>query len=115
MRVFNEDFYVHSDVLKLHSMFFRKFMDSPDKVVPVYTDPIKYDYKAAIDEVGTEGEVLRWFMIPAFEVCRCVLLFVKDYSITIYRSKSAFDLHEIDRSARTHSRQFSEAKNSVRG
>jgi hypothetical protein len=31
LRVFSTDFHVHSSALKLHSAFFRTFLDSPDK------------------------------------------------------------------------------------
>src|SRR6187402_2341564 len=34
LMVFDEEFHVHSVLLKLHSAFFRKFLDSPDKYPP---------------------------------------------------------------------------------
>jgi len=34
LKIFNVEFHVHSVLLKLHSAFFRKFLDSPDKIVP---------------------------------------------------------------------------------
>ncbi|KAH6711270.1 hypothetical protein BKA61DRAFT_577729 [Leptodontidium sp. MPI-SDFR-AT-0119] len=35
LTVFDQDFHVHSVLLKIHSAFFRKFLDSPDKVPQV--------------------------------------------------------------------------------
>jgi hypothetical protein len=63
LRVFDFEFHVHSVLLKLHSAFFRKFLDSPDKtdlqsagnletpsaVVNFYTGNFKYDWVTEVD------------------------------------------------------------------
>ncbi len=33
LKVFDQEFLVHSPILKIHSAFFNKFLDSPDKSV----------------------------------------------------------------------------------
>jgi len=38
MKVFDVEFHVHSTLLKLHSAFFRKFLDSADKVTSASTN-----------------------------------------------------------------------------
>jgi len=50
--VFDQGFHVHSTVLKLHSAFFRKFLDSPDKVNATTTKNFKYYWVTKVDEDG---------------------------------------------------------------
>jgi hypothetical protein len=64
LRVFNTDFYVHSTMLKLHSAFFFKFLDSPDKppTGPVGPRDFKYKWITKIDEDGS------WSLVDARSV-----------------------------------------------
>ncbi len=50
-----QEFQVHSVILKLHSAFFRKFLDSPDKEAAPASSPFKYDYVSVIDTDGFAG------------------------------------------------------------
>ncbi|TVY89682.1 hypothetical protein LAWI1_G003079, partial [Lachnellula willkommii] len=55
LRVFYQDFYVHSSILKKHSAFFRAFLDSSDKALSG-TSPntkYKYDWTSHVDKDGT--------------------------------------------------------------
>jgi hypothetical protein len=52
LKVFNREFYVHSIILKMHSKFFRTFMDSADKTPAPASARIKYDYDAVVDSDG---------------------------------------------------------------
>ncbi|KAL3425286.1 hypothetical protein PVAG01_02077 [Phlyctema vagabunda] len=38
------EFHVHSAILKMHSAFFRKFLDSPDKKCPAPSAPFRYEW-----------------------------------------------------------------------
>jgi hypothetical protein len=42
LTVFNQEFHVHSMLLKLHSAFFGKFLGSPDKVNATMPKGFKY-------------------------------------------------------------------------
>jgi len=55
LRVFYQDFHVHSSILKQHSAFFQIFLDPPDKKLSgTSADPkFKYDWRSKIDEDGT--------------------------------------------------------------
>jgi hypothetical protein len=78
LRVFDFEFHVHSVLLKLHSAFFRKFLDSPDKtalqspgnletppaVVNFYTDKFKYDWVTEVDGYTTWHLVVRKDQAP---------------------------------------------------
>lgn len=51
LRVFDQDFQVHSAILKMHSTFFRTFFDSPDKVArgSSTNDKFKYEWVTNIE------------------------------------------------------------------
>lgn len=65
--LFDMEFHVHSIILKLHSAYFRRFLDSPEKEKD---DPLPgrfaYKYVAVIDDDNT------WALEPAAKV----LLFI---------------------------------------
>lgn len=48
--VFRQEFQVHSMVLKLHSAFFRKFIDSAEKKDQVAQDGFSYNWTTSVDE-----------------------------------------------------------------
>ncbi|RDW76122.1 hypothetical protein BP5796_06943 [Coleophoma crateriformis] len=58
LEVFDSDeFHVHSTIMKLHSAFFRRFLDSPDKTadpsMPVRRGAFKYNWITKVDEDGS--------------------------------------------------------------
>lgn len=55
LNVFGLILHVHSNLLRLHSSYFRKFLDSPDKAPPSNSTIWKYDYVSAVDEDGEWG------------------------------------------------------------
>jgi hypothetical protein len=56
LRLFGiREFHVHSSILKLHSNYFRKFLDSPDKTPAAPSASWKYDYVSVVDEDGEWG------------------------------------------------------------
>jgi hypothetical protein len=55
LTVCGQEFHVHSVILKLHSNFFRKFLDSPEKEAAPASSPFKYDYASVIDADGFSG------------------------------------------------------------
>jgi hypothetical protein len=61
LRAFDTEFHVHSTVLKMHSAFFFKFLDSPDKTPPATVAPgtFKYEWVTKIDEDGS------WSLVDA--------------------------------------------------
>ncbi len=59
--VFEQEFHVHSIVLKFHSAFFRKFLDSAEKNVNLST-PFKYEYTTVVDDDGV------WALEPVSHV-----------------------------------------------
>jgi hypothetical protein len=52
LRVFSTDFHVHSSALKLHSAFFRTFLDSPDKATAT-SGSFRYTWFTKVDEDGS--------------------------------------------------------------
>jgi hypothetical protein len=52
LRVFDTDFHVHSSALKLHSAFFRTFLDSPDKATAT-SGSFQYTWVTKVDEDGS--------------------------------------------------------------
>jgi len=54
LKVFDQEYHVHSVLLKLHSQFFRKFLDSPDKVVEEKNTAARFPYVwvTKVDEGG---------------------------------------------------------------
>jgi hypothetical protein len=46
------EYHVHSAILKIHSGFFRKFLDSPDKFVPASAE-FTYEWVTKIDDDGS--------------------------------------------------------------
>lgn len=59
LQVFNQSFHVHSVMLKFHSEFFRKFLDSADKdkKAPPSDPNFKYVWIAKLDPDG------RWHLV----------------------------------------------------
>ena len=55
LTVCGQEFHVHSVILKLHSNFFRKFLDSPEKDAAPPSSPFKYDYASVTDADGFSG------------------------------------------------------------
>ncbi|TVY47964.1 hypothetical protein LOCC1_G002625, partial [Lachnellula occidentalis] len=53
LRVFGQDFHVHSSYLKLHSAFFRKFLDSPEKEIDTTSSGFRYEWVTKEDKDGT--------------------------------------------------------------
>lgn len=54
LEVFDQAFHVHSHILRTHSAFFRRFMDSADKTQPA-GDTFRYHYKTQVDSDGIWG------------------------------------------------------------
>jgi hypothetical protein len=54
LQVFSKVFHVHSILLKLHSAYFRTFLDSPDKSLDL-NGAFRYDYVSVVDLDGTWG------------------------------------------------------------
>lgn len=53
-RVFDTtEFHVHSVLLKIQSAFFRKFLDSPEKVAASGSTPFRYEWVSQIDDDGS--------------------------------------------------------------
>ncbi|KAH8795468.1 hypothetical protein BGZ57DRAFT_865733 [Hyaloscypha finlandica] len=55
LTVVGQVFHVHSIILKLHSNFFRKFLDSADKVAAPASASFQYDYVSVFDADGAWG------------------------------------------------------------
>jgi len=55
LTVFGQEFHVHSIILKLHSNFFRKFLDAGDKAATPPSSLFQYDYVSVSDDDGTWG------------------------------------------------------------
>ncbi|KAL2070505.1 hypothetical protein VTL71DRAFT_13531 [Oculimacula yallundae] len=53
LRVFDTEFHVHSIILKLHSNYFRRFLDSADKPERPQDAPFRYEYITVIDDDGS--------------------------------------------------------------
>ncbi|KAE9371385.1 hypothetical protein N431DRAFT_545647 [Stipitochalara longipes BDJ] len=53
LTVFDQEFHVHSIILKLPSNFFRKFLDSRDKEAAPASSLFQYDYVSVLDADGT--------------------------------------------------------------
>jgi hypothetical protein len=64
-KVLNVDFHAHSVLLKLHSSFFRKFLNSPDEEgsIPGSAE-FKYEWVTKIDEDGS------WHLVSAHNQVR---------------------------------------------
>jgi len=59
LRVFGQEFHVHSIILKIHSHFFATFMDSGDKVAGTSTNPkFKYEWVSEVDEDGKDWSLV---------------------------------------------------------
>lgn len=54
-----QELHVHSDMLKQHSEFFRKFLDSPDKIPYPIDSDWQYDWVSEIEEDGS------WHLVAA--------------------------------------------------
>ncbi|KAJ8065884.1 hypothetical protein OCU04_004985 [Sclerotinia nivalis] len=69
LEVFGQEYHAHSILLKLHSAYFRKFLDSADKVSAVKTSLFRYDYVSVVDEDG------EWGLEAVKSVCSVPILF----------------------------------------
>jgi hypothetical protein len=49
LTVFKQPFLVHSTILRIHSEFFRLFIDSADKANSTLSGPIKYEWITEVD------------------------------------------------------------------
>ncbi|TVY18351.1 hypothetical protein LARI1_G004430 [Lachnellula arida] len=82
--VFDQEFHVHSVVLKLYSAFFRKFLDSPDKATAaagarhsstallesITPSKFKYEWVTKFDETvsgedADTNDVISWYLVAA--------------------------------------------------
>jgi hypothetical protein len=63
--VFKQEFHVHSVILKLHSNYFRKFLDSPDKKKASVSALFRYVYVSVVDE-----DDHLWALDIAAKVCQ---------------------------------------------
>ncbi|TVY85651.1 hypothetical protein LAWI1_G008232, partial [Lachnellula willkommii] len=86
--VFDQEFHVHSVVLKLYSAFFRKFLDSPDKATAaaaaaaganhpsiaspqsIVSSKFKYEWVTKLDETisgedADTNDALPWYLVAA--------------------------------------------------
>ncbi|KAH8590988.1 hypothetical protein B0O99DRAFT_598524 [Bisporella sp. PMI_857] len=59
LMIFDREIHCHSVLLKLHSAYFRKFLDSPDKAPASRAAIFRYDYVSVIDEDKT------WALVAA--------------------------------------------------
>ncbi|KAH6711303.1 hypothetical protein BKA61DRAFT_577762 [Leptodontidium sp. MPI-SDFR-AT-0119] len=57
LQVFDQTFLVHSSALKLHSTYFRKFLDSPDKPT-TFTGKYRYSWVTKLDGNGPEWSLV---------------------------------------------------------
>lgn len=55
IKVFDSEFHVHSAVLRLRSAFFRRFLDSPDKIPAPAGAKFQYEYISVVDDDGAWG------------------------------------------------------------
>ncbi|CAG8955890.1 hypothetical protein HYFRA_00008740 [Hymenoscyphus fraxineus] len=60
--VFDQEYHVHSTILKLHSNYFRRFLDSPDKTGEPASANFQYEYATVVDDDGT------WALEPANKI-----------------------------------------------
>lgn len=60
--VFEQEYHVHSVILKLFSAYFRKFLDSPDKPGKPASASFQYEYATAPDDDET------WALEPANKI-----------------------------------------------
>ena len=59
LRVFSQEFHVHSTILKIHGDFFATFMDSRDKATGTSTNPrFKYEWISEVDEDGKDWSLV---------------------------------------------------------
>lgn len=66
LKICDQEFHVHSVILKLYSNYFRKFLDSPEKATQAVSQSgsaFKYEYVAVVDEDGI------WALEPLASVC----------------------------------------------
>lgn len=69
LNVFGQEYHAHPIILKLNSAYFRKFLDSADKVPAVKRSLFSYDYVTVVD---ADGE---WSLEAVKSVCRIPMLF----------------------------------------
>jgi hypothetical protein len=67
LQVFDDVYHVHSIIMSLNCGFFRKFLNSPDKVLSTGSVEFKYEYRSKIDEFATKDSV-SWFLVTGPEV-----------------------------------------------
>ncbi len=53
--VFKQEYHVHSLILRIHSAFFRRFWDSPEKSTRPSSPQFRYEYVSVIDDDGEWG------------------------------------------------------------
>jgi hypothetical protein len=65
LKVFEVEFYVHSIILKIGSIYFKKFLDSANKAASPSIITFQYEYVAIVDD---DGET--WGLEAVFKVSR---------------------------------------------
>lgn len=94
------EFHVHSALLKIHSGFFRKFLDSPEKIVPA-SNEFRYEWVSKFDKDGD------WHLVAAQSasgpVCTCFHFLVSacNYADSILQATPGFN-HTFERMAFEH-------------
>lgn len=85
LRVFDTEFHVHSVVLKMHSAFFYKFLDSPEKdnSGPVPFGRFKYEWNTVLcdDKRDWALEALKLGEVSSSS-CFCLYLIKKKQNLT---------------------------------
>lgn len=66
LKVFDTVFHVSSTILKMHSQYFFKFLDSADKVIGTGHGDFKYDWVTKIVDDGKD-----WQLVAAGTSVRC--------------------------------------------
>jgi hypothetical protein len=62
LHVLDQPFHCHSTILRLHSAYFRKFLDSADKPERPASASFQYEYVTMVDDDGS------WALIHASKV-----------------------------------------------
>jgi hypothetical protein len=64
LQALGQTFHVHSLVLKSQSMFFYKYLDSPDKHTTIYHGQFKYNWVTKVDEDGSWSLIAKTEKVP---------------------------------------------------
>ncbi|KAH9215144.1 hypothetical protein DL95DRAFT_364805 [Leptodontidium sp. 2 PMI_412] len=69
LRVFDTVFHVHSTILRLHSQYFYKFLDSADKAAGMSNEGFKYDWVTKIVDGGKDWQLAGDLNLPEWKTC----------------------------------------------